>query len=488
MKKYSIIIVAAVLFASCNKWLDVKPEAEITKDELFKTESGFMEALNGVYTACADKEAYGVELSSGLTEVLAQNYHIEAAQDKDGYKQTSLYNYADLVLIERKDKVWRRLYNAIANCNLILENLDKGTAPMTQLNKQLIRGEALGLRAFLHFDLLRLFAPSYASAPGGKAIPYVTTFTNQVTPLSTVTDALNKMVTDLTQAKDLLKTVDPILAAGYKVGYPGDTASKELSAPVLFQQNRRHRLNYYAVCGTLARVYLTLDKKQEALANAAIVIDAQKFPWTLEADFIQADVKLKDRILYPELLFCFYDDWYEDVYVRRFEAGTAGFYLTSAAGDKLYEKGGIGGEDRRYSHWLQYVDDNSGKRYELQKYKRDKDTNRHPLVHPAIKLSEMYYIAAEAIWDTDPAKALGYLNFVRKKRGIITEVSTASKTVFLDELVKEVRKETYGEGQLFYLYKRLNRGILQETGAVTNPSDKIFVLPMPNDELEYGQR
>ena len=58
----------------------------------------------------------------------------------------------------------------------------------------------------------------------------------------------------------------------------------------------------------------------------------------------------------------------------------------------------------------------------------------------------------------------------------------------MDELVKEVRKETYAEGQLFYLYKRLNRGILQENGATTPPSDKLFVLPLPNDELEYGQR
>lgn len=487
MQKYYIIIVVAVVLASCNKWLDVQPEAEITKEELFKTESGFMEALNGIYTACAINEVYGVELSAGLPEVLAQNYHFEV-NDKDGYKQTSLYNYTDPRFIERKDKVWRRMYNAIANCNLIVENMEKGTATMTQVNKQLIKGEALALRAYLHFDLLRLFGPSFVSAPTGKGIPYVVSFSNKVTPISTVTEALNKMVADLTEAKALLKTADPILTAGYKVGYPGDTTSKELSSPILFQQNRRHRLNYYAVCGELARVYQYLDKKQEALANAKEVIDAQKFPWTKEEDFIQADVKLKDRIMYPELVFCWYDDWYETTYTSRFEAGVAGSYIKADAGDNLYEKGGIGGEDRRFKQWFTLVNDNSMVRYELLKYKRDKETNKHPLVHPALRLTELYYIAAESIWDTDPAKALEYLNTVRKKRGIISDVNTASKTVFIDELVKEIRKETYAEGQLFYLYKRLNRGILQETGAVTNPSDKIFVLPVPNDELEYGQR
>ncbi len=316
MKKYLIIITTIILFVSCNKWFDVKPEDEVTKEELFKTETGFMEALNGVYTACSQREVYGVELSSGLPEVLAQNYHFEP-NDREAYKQTSLYNYTNPKFIDRKDNIWRIMYNAIANCNLILENINNGVT-MTELNRRLIHGEALALRAYLHFDLLRLFAPSFATAPTGKAIPYVTTFSNKATPLSTVTEALNKMVVDLSASKELLKPADPILTAAYKVGYPGDTAAKEMTAPVLFQQNRRHRLNYYAVCATLARVYLYLDKKQEALANAKEVIDANKFPWTKEEDFINADAKLKDRIMYPELVFCWYDNWYVDDYRRRF--------------------------------------------------------------------------------------------------------------------------------------------------------------------------
>jgi len=458
MQKYLIIIATLFLLVSCNKWFDVKPEDQVTKDELFKTESGFMEALNGVYTACAHEELYGLELSTGLPEVLAQNYHFEP-NDRDGYKQTSLYNYTDLAFISRRDKIWRRTYTAIANCNLILENINNGT-PITDVNRRLIQGEALALRAYLHFDMLRLFAPSFVASPTGKAIPYVTTFSNIATPASTVTEALNKMV----------------------------TASKEQVSPVLFQQNRRHRMNYYAVSATLARVYLYLDKKQEALTNAKEVIDAKKFPFTKEQDFIQADVKLKDRIMYPELVFCWYDNWHTALYAKRFETGFAGFYIKADAGDKLYEKGGVGGEDRRFKQWFNLINDNSMVRYELLKYKRDKETNRHPLVHPAIRLSELYYIAAEASWDTDPAKAQEYLNLVRAARGINVLVNTSSKTVFMDELVKEVRKETYAEGQLFYLYKRLNRGILQENGATTPPSDKIFVLPLPNDELEYGQR
>ncbi|WP_276481790.1 RagB/SusD family nutrient uptake outer membrane protein [Paraflavitalea pollutisoli] len=486
MKKYLFIITLAAFSGSCNKWLDVKPEDAISKEELFKTESGFLEAINGVYTAAANEQLYGVELSAGLPDALAQSFHLEP-NDRNGYYQAAQYNYQDGHAMSRISSIWGKTYNAIANCNLILENINNST-PMLPVNKALVEGEALALRAYLHFDMLRLFGPSFATAPAGKSIPYVTSYSNKVTPLSTVTEALNLMVTDLIKAKEILKRYDPILTEGYKVGYPGDTASKEQQSQVLFQQNRRHRLNYYAVCGTLARVYLYLDKKAEALANAQEVITAGKFPWTKAADFIQSDITLKDRILYPEILFGWFADRYENSYLSRFESGAAGLFIALAAGDNLYETGGVGGEDLRLKHWFTMVKDNSISRYELVKYKRDKETNRHPLVLPAIRLSEMYYIAAETTWDTDPAKALSYLNTVRRQRGIISDINTADKQVFVNELVKEVRKETYAEGQIFYLYKRLNRGIVQESGAVLTPSNKVFVLPLPNDELEYGQR
>ena len=48
---------------------------------------------------------------------------------------------------------------------------------------EIMKGEALGLRAFLHFDLLRMFGPVFAMEPQGKAIPYRTVFSNEPTPV-----------------------------------------------------------------------------------------------------------------------------------------------------------------------------------------------------------------------------------------------------------------------------------------------------------------
>lgn len=489
MKHSYIILAVLLLFTSCSKWLDVKPESQVDKNELFESEAGFQEALNGVYSRSTQSDLYGGELSFGFLDVLAQNYTIP----NEDYQflrhlQTSLFNYRDPDFIIRKDSVWRGLYNAITNCNIILENIDAKKNLFSGNNYSLIKGEALALRAYYHFDVLRMFAPSYVSNPSAPAIPYVTTFSNKVTPLSTVTETLNKIVEDLNAAKVLLKTSDPIATPAYIVGYPveADETQTETKMSSLFLQNRRHRMNYYAVCASLARAYLYKDDKANALSNALEVINSKKFPWTSPADILSSDVKKKDRIFYKELVFAWYIPNMEDKLSRRFATGETGQFIEVNAGDALFEKGpgGVGGEDYRYKEWVRQVNT----RLEVQKYLRDRNENLHYLVAPAIRLSEVWYIAAESTYDTDPAKGLAYIDSVRYHRGIGAPLSAPSKEVFLEELLKESRKEFYAEGQIFYTYKRLNRAIIGKNGATFPASDKIFVLPMPDNEIEFGGR
>src|SRR6202000_2696682 len=105
-----------------------------------------------------------------------------------------------------------------------------------------------------------------------------------------------------------------------------------------------------------------------------------------------------------------------------------------------------------------------------------------PQMAPAIRLSEMYYIAAEASYDQDPATALGYLNTVRSQRGIGTPVTDSTRAQFQADLIREARKEFFGEGQIFYMYKRLNAAIVGSSGIITAPGGKIFVLALPVNE------
>lgn len=57
----------------------------------------------------------------------------------------------------------------------------------------------------------------------------------------------------------------------------------------------------------------------------------------------------------------------------------------------------------------------------------------------------------------------------------------------MSELIKEYRKEFFAEGQLFYLFKRLNLPVAAINGTSTPANDKIFVLPLPDAEVQYGK-
>ncbi len=500
MKKLIYFLTLGVALASCNKFLDVKPQSQIDREELFRTEQGFQEALNGVYTVCTSTSLYGANLTF-IDDILSQNYQFNDVV----MQQMANFNYTLPTVVSRNYDIWATGYKAIANCNYLLEKVDDPKVSFSGTNRQLIKGEALALRAYLHFDLLRNFAPSYVTGASKNGIPYVTTVDVRSTPFSTVEKDIEKIIADLNEAKALLKT-DPIIAAGYKVGYQqnskidtlsnkADTIYKigtEVSVNNLFLQNRRHRLNYYSVCGELARVYLYKNDNTNALINAKEVIESKKFPFTNRQILIAPDVEKRDRILYPELISAWYIDTQteNDLLNNYYSSQTPVFSGTIDQVRDIYEVGGVGAEDDRFKIWFVSAASTQGgpNRAIFQKYKRNPSPqiNLHPLVAPAIRLSEMYYIAAEASFDANPTDALKYYNTLRARRGIDATVTTVpSKADFINRLLTDARKEFYGETQLFYMYKRLNHAVVVSSTQTVQPSDKIFVFPIPPDELTY---
>lgn len=73
----------------------------------------------------------------------------------------------------------------------------------------MIWGEALALRAFIQFDMLRLFAPAPSTNPGDrKFIPYVNTYPSYISNPKTVNECLELITKDLIDAKQLLWKYD----------------------------------------------------------------------------------------------------------------------------------------------------------------------------------------------------------------------------------------------------------------------------------------
>ncbi|MBV7533449.1 RagB/SusD family nutrient uptake outer membrane protein [Chitinophaga sp. sic0106] len=464
------ILIASLLLScglmSCSKWLDVKPDSQVKDTELFSTETGFKEALSGVYSALTYEPLYGRELTFGLMGVLGYEWDYQ----NSSYQADKEYVYkTSSTSLDRIDAIWNGVYNAIANDNKILENIDDRKSVFGGENYAIIKGEALALRAFLHFDLLRTFGASMAENPDKLTIPYVTSSSKQIFPQLSVTQVLDKVLGDLTAAEALL-AADPI-KTGKVVTVADDNG---------YLVNRQVHLNYYAVKGMLARVYLYKQDLNNALANAEAVIAATKFPWVTPAAL--SNRATADLTFSTEHLFALNNVRLNIISQNSFTAtGSNVFYISSASLQDYYNSAA---EDYRYLYWFKVNDLGD---YYLNKYTQLTDNN-WPIAYrnkmPLLRISEMYFIAAECLQKTNYDKAVTYINAVRQGRGL--KASPIIAADFDAVLTQEYRKEFIGEGQLFFYHKRKNNAAIPKASGLNLIALKGYKLPLPVAEFENG--
>ena len=300
MKKiiYTMIIACTTLFASCDSWLEVKPYDQIAEGELQKSEEGYQKMLNGIYIDLNSDALYGQTLSVEMIEVMGGAYTIGTDNSVWGnYKDLSSYQYNTEYWRNRLDQTWNKAYALILNCNKILETIDGNKNLFTDGSYYIIKGEALALRAMLHFDMLRLFGPVYSKDSDKKAIPYYTKQTNSPEPILTAQEVMEKITTDYEDALNYLAN-DPVKTEGTMMSSTEDGSSN-------FLRYRALRLNYYAVEALMARAYLYMGNKTEAFKYATDVIktaDQNIFPF-VDKNLVIGSPADPDRIFSSEVLF-----------------------------------------------------------------------------------------------------------------------------------------------------------------------------------------
>ena len=283
---------------------------------------------------------------------------------------------------------------------------------------------------------------------------------------------------------------DPIKEYGRK-------ANKNLDNKDLAFQFRGVRMNYYAVCGTLARFYQLKGNNSEALKYAQEIIDAKEIFQLLKRDDIM-DSRGPNLMFERELIWALHDEKIESKmgyqlyssYKYNIDLPTRGF---------IYETNGYGSvEDYRRVYWWQEVK-LSTTYWILGKYARTyesntaggtvtrKDITVWEKLLPMIRLSEIYYIAAEANLETNAPETYRLLNEVRVSRNLtpLPEDLKNNKVVLAEQIMYEYMKEFWGEGKLFYEYKRQYRDIITREGNI-RASRALFELPIPDSELEHG--
>jgi hypothetical protein len=416
---YLLLFLMAVSFVSCKKWVDVPSPVQVDQDELFSNEKGFRDVLNGVYLQMGSKSLYGRDLTFGLVSVLGRSYDTTISPAIGNlYYQGARYNFQDAEVSLVQKSIWDSMYLAIANINNLLANIDSRQNLFTGNNYNLVKGEALGLRAYLHFDLLRLYAPSpNATGLNSPAIPYLKKMSPYGVPSSTVGEVLDLCIGDLQEAKALLSDADM-------------TTSTFTS---------------WAVKGLLARAYLYKGDLANAQTNALAVINSNKFPLsTNNADLMFA----------KEHLFSLYSyinnsiQYYKSVLNTAPPLGFSAINQTS-----LFVTGGGATSDWRRAFVDPVTSIALGNTISPRKF-----YGSNANVLPMIRMTEMYYIAAEcANSNKDSLAATTLLDSVRAHRNLPIYTTAALKTDSINiEIRKEYQKEFLGEGQVFYYFKRKN--------------------------------
>jgi len=470
MRYITYILSTCFLLSSCNEWLDVQPRSQVEDTELFSTEGGYKEALAGVYSTMVNSGTYSKEMTYGFVGVLGQEWDYYFSSS---YSDAAAYDYDASYTKGYIRTIWSQNYSGIANANNLLAHIDDNERLFSKDNHDVIKGEALALRAFLHFDLLRCFGVSYAVNPDMPSIPYSTALSYRVFPQLKVSEVVDAVLEDIKSAEAILKTSDPIVT-GREISESDDNG---------YLLNRQVHLNYYAVKGLEARVQMWKGNYAEALSAAQEVISSGKFTWSTVAN-LQAGY---DRSLADEHLFALNNlTMSTDVAEEYFNESSS--YSFAVTRDRLLDYFDNATQDYRYTFLFKSgTSTHANNRYLMKYDDPSRSTNAFYMYKmPLIRIAEMYLIASEALYRLgNNDQSLVVLNILRKARNL-TALSELPADYDL-ELIREYRRELLGEGQLFFLYKRLNRTniLYSDVDAVAN---KVYTFPLPITETEPAQR
>lgn len=488
--KYNkILMLIALLFASvsCNEWLDVKPQGEVDSEEMFSYESGYKDALIGVYLSM--RNHYENDMVMTSVEYLAQHWEDRDLEYIENFKDFDYDTDYSEYLIKN---IYLNLYNIVTKANDIINHLEEnGDEVFNDKDlRNVIEGEARALRAYVQLDILRLFG-QVPTADAATTVDLAYSYDVSVeTPEKVDFDTyVTKLLADLTKAEYLLYESDPIVNYTFSEldNSQALTYNKVEDDYFLY---RRLRLNYWAVKALKARAYLWAGKTTEANAEALSVINSlvenenstgyngSFISFNTSTDFSNGYYSKPSETLFQFDVFDITD--YTDGY---FVGDELTLYATTD--QSLYYNSIFNGQttDARHNAWYGVISTQSTTNYTIKKYNQPTDDSDRIFgmnaVIPLIRLSEVYLIAAETSSDMVTANAL--FKTYRASNDII-HVDVSDEESLKSEILKEYNVEFYGEGQMFYAYKRMNsKSMVFKTEEIL---EENYILPIPNQVVD----
>ncbi len=495
MKKSFIKISLLCFFVAsvsggCKKFLTNEIPGTYAEDDFYKTDEDVTQAVTGVYDMMQahynNNWASIYMIKSLLTD--ESNCGGSNAGDQPGYQTLDDYTFD-----ATNDKVrdaWRMCYYTIYRANKVINKADD----LTPLRKRL-KAEAKVLRAYNYFELVTMWGN----------VPLVLNdippaqFTS--TPRAAKADIYKQIEKDLSEA-----AVDLPLKTNYspvdRFRVSKGTAQSLLGKTLLYEQKWNEAAvqfdqvinsNVYSVAPSISSVFSASGEfGQESIFEISYSsgrsYDWGNFPWGSA----------------PE----------SNIHVQLM--GPRGDYYTKAPGDSLIAGWGFirpkqkmwdafiadGGVSRRKQsimsqqeliaaggNWTAPNDwDYEG--FFQRKYGSFSNQTGGPISElnygtnwRHIRYSDVMLMAAEANYRTDEAKARGYINQVRQKRGV-PDVTATGNALFI-AIVKERQVELAFEGVRFQDLVRWGMAA-QELGPLGFATGKHELLPIPIYDVSTG--
>lgn len=480
LKVYILLLEAMFLLAGCSDFLDVVPKDKQTAEQLYSTKAGFYTAVNGIYDGLSSEDLYGGKMSWEAIDIMSKRYVTTKANLY--FKDLSNNDYSSIYVAPALSAIWQKSYELIMAANLLIEQVDNQRGILSKTEANLMKGEMLAVRAFLHLDMFRLFGPRWDNNPATLSIPYNESTEVTTLPLLPFNTIMEKIIRDFNNAEALLVD-DPVIVNG--------PMASEVEGESVQLRFRQFRFNYYAVIALKARAYLWGGDKVNALVEAKRLLENPKvkeyFP-AVDPNKLLANTTNPDRVFSSEVLAGVYVKKRDEIFSNYFSstAPVSNFLqphstYVSGAQTSLFTHLLLGAEtmDYRFQSQWEGASGVGAKGHVFTKYKSidkpdpdDVDSEYfYSRMIPLVKLSELYYIATEC--EPQIEDGLKWYNEIRGKRGCIAipEAYAPLITSYFGGwpmlLAQEYMREFYGEGQAFFFLKRITIVAGYPGGTVT---------------------
>jgi starch-binding outer membrane protein, SusD/RagB family len=431
-----IFILLAIGFScpSCDDKLDVEPNDTVDAVKALETSADVESLLVGAYNALGDGDVLGGNMQRDA-ELIGDGGEI--FWDGTFVAPGEIFSKKMLITNDQARQTWLDAYSTINICNSVLENIDL----VTEDRKERVEGEAKFVRGLVYFELVRLYARAWTDGdpsenPGLPLVTKSTTVDNATDLLerNSVSEVYAQVLSDLTQAGDLLPEVNGFFATKYSA---------------------------YAI---LSRVYLMQNDYGNAGDYADKVISSGMFSLTSNpADaFNKTSTSAADRTsngnATPEDVFAIQVTAQDGVNNLNTFFASADF---GGRGDILIESAHFAMYDHDDKRALLFYDDTYTSKW----------NNIAGNVN-IVRLAEIYLTRAEAGKRTDDWSPLEDINIIRARAGLLPATS-----VTIEDILLQRRLELAFEGHLIHDLKRTK----QNAGAMEfdNP---FLIFPIPQRE------